>query len=186
MSAPASFRERLTFDERHGEWRDGDARYLMIRHDSLMGMFNLLPAATRQAALAAFAESVAKHGHRSAEKYRLHAPAPDLLLQVTADTAAQLGWGRWRFDRTADNELRLDVLNSPFAAGHGPTQETVCAAITGMLRALAGLVFKSPADAEEISCAAAGSDLCRFVAHPRVHEPEQLPASVSGLSGTAP
>lgn len=186
MSTPASFRERLTFDERHGEWRDGDARYLMIRHDSLMGMFNLLPASARQAALAAFTESVATYGHRSAEKYRAHAAAPDLLLQMTADTAAQLGWGRWHFERTADDEIRLEVLNSPFAAGHGPTQEMVCAAITGMLRALSGLVFGKPAAAEEFSCAAAGSDLCRFVAHPCLHEPKQISATAHGSSGAAP
>lgn len=186
MNAPAPFRERLIFDERRGEWRDGDARYLMIRHDSLMGMFNLLPAAARQAALAAFAESVATYGRRSAETYRMHAAAPDLLLRVTADTAAQLGWGRWRFERTADNELRLDVLNSPFAAGHGPAQEVVCAAITGMLRALSALVFGQSADAEEISCAAAGGDLCRFVAHPRMREPKQNPASAHGPSEAAP
>jgi hypothetical protein len=186
MSAPTSFGERLTFDERRGEWRDGDARYLMIRHDSLMGMFNLLPAATRQAALAAFAESVAIYGRRSAEKYRMHAAAPDLLLQTTADTAAQLGWGRWHFERAAENELRLEVLNSPFAAGHGPTQGMVCAPITGMLRALSALVFGKPADAEEFSCVAAGSDLCRFVAHPCAHEPKQIPASAHDPSGIAP
>ena len=186
MSAPASFRKRLTFDERQGEWRDGDARYLMIRHDSLMGMFNLLPTAARQTALAAFAESVATYGHRSVEKYRTQAIAPDLLLQMTADTAAQLGWGRWRFERTGDDEIRLDVLNSPFAAGHGPAQEMVCAAIAGMLCALSGLVFGKPAAAEEFSCAAAGGDLCRFVAHPCVHETKQIPPSAHDPSGVAP
>lgn len=177
MNAAASFKARLALDERRGEWRDGDARYLMIRHDSLMGMFRLLPAATRQAALAAFAESVASNGRRSVESYCLTAAAAEALLAVIAETAAQLGWGRWRFERTASDELRLDVTNSPFAAGAGHTHEPVCAAIAGMLRAVAGTIFGRPADAQEISCVAAGGDLCRFVVRPQTAKPARLPIS---------
>ena len=178
MSASPSFRERLTFDEHRGEWRDGDARYLMIRHDSLTGMFGLLPAATRKAALAAFAESVASHGRRSVENYCQTAAATESLMDVIAETAAQLGWGRWRFERAAKDEIRLVVTNSPFSAGAGEAQEPVCAAVIGMLRAVGGTIFGMPAVAEEISCAAAGrSDTCRFVVRPHTSRPERLPIS---------
>lgn len=166
MNAPASIRERLSHAPDRGEWRDGRARYLMIRHDSLMGLFRRLPAPARRTALAAFADSVAEHGGRSAEAYRMTAAEADALLALVAATAAELGWGRWRFVQAPD-ELRLEVANSPFAAGFGAAREPVCAAVAGMLRAVAALVLATPAVAEEISCAAVAEETCRFVARPR-------------------
>lgn len=167
MSLAVPFRERVSLDEQRGEWRDGEARYLMIRHDSLMGLFRRLPAAARGDALAAFAESVAEHGRRSAESYRMSAAETDALLAAIAQTAGQLGWGRWRLERVAHDTLRLEVINSPFATGYGSAREPVCAAIVGMLRAVATLVFGAPAVAEEIICAATEQHCCRFVAGPR-------------------
>lgn len=167
MSLAIPFRERVTLDEQRGEWRDGDARYLMIRHDSLMSLFRRLPAAARCDALAAFAESVAEHGRRSAESYRMPAAETDALVATIAQTAGQLGWGRWHLERAAPDALHLEVINSPFATGYGPAQEPVCAPIVGMLRAVATLVFGAPAVAEEIACAATEQRCCRFVAGPR-------------------
>ncbi len=172
MSTATSFRERLAFDEQRGEWRDGAARYVMMPHDSLMGLFRRLPAATRHAALAAPADSVAEHGRHSVETYRATAAQTDALLAVIAETARQLGWGRWNFDRL-ENVLRLDVANGPFAAGYGPAQEPVCAAIAGMLHSIAALAFGRSAVAKEISCAAVDDGFCRFVARPRAYEPER-------------
>ncbi len=157
------FRERLVFDAGLGELRDGDARYLLIRHDSLMGMFARMPAATRRQALLALGDAVAAAGLRSAQRYRAAGSGncEDLLGTIEA-IAAQLGWGRWSFAPSQARTLRLDVVNSPFAAGAGASPEPVCAPIAGMLRAVASLVFAAPAAVEETSCAATGSDACRF------------------------
>lgn len=152
----------------HGELRDGDTRYLTLRDDSLMGMFRRLPAEARREALRAFAESVAEHGGRSAERYRATGNAgPGEFLASLEETAARLGWGLWRFSGVEIGELHLEVENSPFAHGYGTSSESVCAPITGMLAAVAAIVLGAPALAEEHVCASAGGTTCRFSARPK-------------------
>jgi len=165
----ADFRQRLVFDLARGELRDGDTRYLMLREDSLMGLFKGLTGPARADAFKAFAASVAEHGERSAARYRAgEGEAGDLLATIAA-TAAQLGWGVWRFSRTEAGELELEVKNSPFAHGYGASLEAVCAPIAGMLGAVASIVFDAPAQAGENLCASAGGAVCRFSA--RLHKP---------------
>jgi len=147
-------------DPARGELREGDVRYLLIRTDSLMGLFKRLPEPAGSAALAAFADSVAEHGGRSAERY-LSELNQEELLQKIESTACRLGWGVWKFEREGDS-IGLTVENSPFAQGHGPSAAPVCAAIAGMLQAAATLVLGRECRAKETSCAAAGGASCRF------------------------
>ena len=67
----ADFRRRLTFDLARGELRDGDTRYLILREDSLMGLFKRLPQPARTDAFKAFAAPVTGHGARLSAP-RLH------------------------------------------------------------------------------------------------------------------
>lgn len=164
----ADFRQRLTFDLASGELRDGDTHYVILREDSLMGLFKRLPEPARTEALEAFAASVTEHGARSAARYLASGgDAADILATIEA-TAPQLGWGVWRFSRADAGTLRLDVTNSPFARGYGASSQAVCAPITGMLGAVASIVFDAPAQAEEELCASAGGAICRFSA--RLHK----------------
>ncbi|OGA06331.1 MAG: hypothetical protein A3D95_11870 [Betaproteobacteria bacterium RIFCSPHIGHO2_12_FULL_69_13] len=156
---------RVNADPARGELREGDARYLLVRCDSLMGMFRRLAEPARSEALAAFADSVAEHGGRSAERYLSEVDRKKLLGKIQA-TAGSLGWGMWKFEQE-DGALLLTVENSPFAQGHGPCAGPVCAAIAGMLRAVAALALGGEAHAEEIACAAAGGGPCRFRARLR-------------------
>ncbi len=158
------FRDRLSFDAAHGAIHDGDIRYVLIRQDSLMGMFTRLPPPARREALAALADSVAEHGRRSAERYAAEQPGRDLAALIAA-TAPQLGWGEWRMTQEPCG-LQLTVTNSPFAAGHGPAEEPVCAPITGMLQALGAILADAPLEVVETSCAANGSTVCTFHARP--------------------
>ncbi len=149
----------MKHDAARGEWRDGEARYLVIRNDSLMGLFHRLEEPARTAALRAFAESLSEHGGRSAVSYA-NEDRKALLSTVTTKAAA-LGWGVWSMTRE-DGALQLIVENSPFAAGHGAARLPVCAPITGMLEAVAGLALGAPAIAEELQCAATGAAACVF------------------------
>jgi uncharacterized protein len=165
----ADFRQRLTFDLASGELRDGDTRYVMLREDSLMGLFKRLSGPARMDAFKAFAASVTEHGARSAARYRARDGDTGDLLATIAATAPQLGWGVWRFSRTDAGELHLEVKNSPFAHGYGASSQAVCAPITGMFAAAASIVFDAPVQAEEDLCASAGGTVCRFSARP--HKP---------------
>jgi predicted hydrocarbon binding protein len=160
-------RHRLVFDAERGEVRDGDVRYLLIRPDALMGIFRGLPEGPRAEALAAFARSISEHGSRSARKYQaMGADDAAKLLAVIEDTAPHLGWGRWRFVERGPQALRLEVENSPFAAGYGASPVPVCAPVAGMLAAVARLAFGAHWEVAEEHCTSQGRALCRFVAHP--------------------
>ena len=161
-----SFRDRLAFDAATGEIRDETRRYMLIRPEALMGIFAGLDDDARSAALAALERSVFVRGSNSAEAYRaMGAAEADALIETIRLSAPELGWGLWHFERT-EGRLTLTVENSPFAVGFGRSETPVCHAITGMLRAVAGLVFGRPAVSREIACAACGADACRFEAVP--------------------
>ncbi|MBM3554283.1 MAG: hypothetical protein FJX47_01860 [Alphaproteobacteria bacterium] len=157
------FRERLNWDLGRGEITDGPVRYLLIRPDTFMGLFARLDPAGRRAALDALRDATREFGSRSAARYQaMGADDADRLLATITATAPQLGWGIWRFHRAA-NGLDLEVSNSPFAAGIGTSDGPVCAAIAGMLGAVASLAFGRPMTGEETACAATGGDgPCRF------------------------
>jgi predicted hydrocarbon binding protein len=168
MSGPQQpLHERLRFDTERGEVLDQSRRYLLLRSDVLMGLFDSLPADAREQALRAFAASVTRFGSDSVRAYAAQVGA-DALLATMQDAAASLGWGRWRLV-PEEGVLRLEVENSPFAAGTTRADAPACHAIVGMLQALAAARWPEGAGARELSCAAqarGGDFVCRFEARP--------------------
>ena len=167
----AALHERLVFDVARGAVLDADRRYVLLRADVLMGIFAQLEGDARDAALAAFARSVAEHGADSVRAYRA-AVGADALPQAMEAAAASLGWGRWRIDAAqlhdASPSLALEVEDSPFAAAAPPGSERACHAIAGMLEALGAALWPHGASARETRCVVLGqSPTCRFVAVPR-------------------
>lgn len=161
----ATFRDRLVWDSDRGEIRDRDIPYLLIRPDSLMGIFRFLPETDRPAAFEAFVRSIAHHGRGSAQSYQtLGADQADSLLATIQETATQLGWGRWTLTRSGNDGLSLSVENSPFASGYGASDMPVCAPIRGMMQAVGGLIFGVDTTARETACAATGASRCTFEA----------------------
>ena len=162
-----TFRQRLEWDADKGEIVDGSVRYLLIRPDTLMSMFALLPPEPRAQALAALMRSTRQFGANSARRYlSMAAEDGERLLATITQTAPQLGWGIWTLSRDGDRAFSLEVGNSPFAAGYGPAEHPVCAPIAGMLAAVTGLVTGVAMQGEEIACAATGAAVCRFRATP--------------------
>ena len=160
--------ERLHFDTANGQVLDADRRYLLLRTDVLMGLFDFLPGAARDEALRAFGRSVATRGGESVRAYAATA-GTDALPALMEDAAASLGWGRWHLvpeePGVGPGTLTLEVENSPFAAASTLTKAPACHAIAGMLEALAGALWSLPAEARETRCAAQhGGTACRFVA----------------------
>lgn len=144
---------------------EGGIRYLRLRADTLMGMFRHLPAPVRAQAFAALARSSAEHGGDSARRYLESGSGEvEALLATIENTAAELGWGTWRFGERGGKRLSLEVAESPFAAGYGVSETPVCAPITGMLQAVAQLVLGAACEAREHECRACGTAQCRFEA----------------------
>lgn len=159
----ATFKERLVLDREAGAWFDQSRRYMMIRPEALMGIFRPLPEPERARALAALEASIFEQGSDSARAYVAMGGTGEALLGVIEATAPELGWGLWRFAR-GEGTVSLEVRNSPFAAGFGPSRTPVCAAIAGMARAVSTIVLGRPTIAVETQCAAMGAENCRFEA----------------------
>ena len=161
----AGFRERLVIDAPRGELRDGAIRYLTMRPDALMGMFDRLPVPARHQALTALAASVAEFGGRSLAAYKASAPGDmAALVQTVIATSAELGWGVWAMTPRDGGGFDVTVTNSPFAAGlAAPSDGPACAPILGILTALATHVIPGGVVVAETSCAAqCGGAECRF------------------------
>jgi predicted hydrocarbon binding protein len=159
--------EKLHFDTANGQVLDQSRRYLLMRTDVLMGLFDNLPQADREQALRALGQSVAYFGSDSVRAY-VEQPGVDeaTLLTTMENAAASLGWGRWAFERTAAG-LGLAVHNSPFAFGTRHLGSCACHAIVGMLQGLTSTLWPGGAQVRELSCAAqAGESPCRFEASP--------------------
>lgn len=145
--------DRLRYDVERGQVMDGDRRYVLLRADVLMGIFESLPECAAQDALTAFRDSVNRYGSASVRAYDDRTgsdPAP--LLSSVAAGAASLGWGRWHIDFDGD-ACRLTVHNSPFAQARAGRGEA-CAPIVGMLSAVCSHVWHEPVLARELHCAA--------------------------------
>lgn len=176
MKPAHSFSDRVVRDTERGEIRDGDARYLMIRADVLMGLFHGLDKGEAARALQALADSVHQHGARSARMYReMGIGSGDnenaRLLSTIEATAPELGWGNWTLtlndsetvDAQSPPSLHLRIFNSPFAAGYGSGSKPVCAPVCGMLRVLGEMIFDFPVQVQETACAATSDDQhCHF------------------------
>ncbi|MEO8119110.1 MAG: V4R domain-containing protein [Rhodoferax sp.] len=157
--------EKLHFDTANGQVLDQSRRYLLMRTDVLMGLFDNLPQETREQALCALGQSVASFG---SDSVRAYAAQPEVdesaLLSTMQDAAASLGWGCWQFERTP-NGLQLTVRNSPFVAGTAQRGSPACHAITGMFKGLISTLYPGGAKVRELSCAAqAGNGACFFEA----------------------
>ena len=61
--------EKLHFDTANGQVLDQSRRYLLMRTDVLMGLFDNLPKADREQALLALGQAVAQFGSDSVRAY---------------------------------------------------------------------------------------------------------------------
>jgi predicted hydrocarbon binding protein len=168
MTAPPSFRERLTWQD-DGGIHDGEIRYLLLRSDSLMGLFKQLDRGARMQAFQAFAESLAENGRKSIEARmrRTNLSGAQLYDNLTKSSGSHLGWGVWTYRRTNPEQFEVDVANSPFAHGYGPSDHPVCFPIVGMLTAIGELVHGRPVHVEETACAAMSGASCHFLVSTR-------------------
>lgn len=176
-AAPLPLPQRLRFDLAQGQILDEDRRYLMMRTDVFMGLFNALAPEARAQALAALADSVTQHGAASVRAYAAQPGMdPGQLLQAMAANAAALGWGAWTFEASGAG-LQLTVANSPFAAHARLGGQPACHAIVGMLRALGTALWGQSCEARETRCAGghanpAAPGSCVFTVFSTTHSQE--------------
>ena len=159
----SEFWGRVVKDAKRGEIKDGDTRYGIFRADVIVETVNQMPEQSRGEVLRSFFPAVELHGRESLARYfDMVERDIDRLLETVAATAPNLGWGAWQFKR-ADNNLILEVVNSPYTAFQAPTGAVCCAPILGMFTALARMIFGEVAVAET-PCASKAPGRCVFKA----------------------
>lgn len=147
--------KKMSWDEENGQILDGDRRYVLIRNDVLMGVFDQLEPAARQVALDSFKESVGVYGLNSVLAYwkEINQDA-DKLLDSMITISAQLGWGVWSLTSKSGEKIEIEVENSPFAAGSSTQNKSVCYPIIGIMQAMGELIFNKSVEVKENQCVA--------------------------------
>jgi uncharacterized protein len=147
-----------------GTIMDGGIRYVVLRADVLMGVARELGGSKPIDFVAALEESAFKQSRDSFEEYAAQGRFGTAdFLSSASQIAGALGWGAWSVSDTESSARRVEVRDSPFAAGYGASAHPVCGAICGVLRAIALVGYGRPARVEEVHCAAQGTgDVCRF------------------------
>jgi hypothetical protein len=154
----------LDFNASNGEIRDKQIRYMLIRPDSIMGIFSLLDLPTAEKALLALQESVYEASSRSFREYSRRSSNGSLveLESQVFRVAGILGWGKWEVVRRSctqqqpqkheyKHEVEVLVTNSPFTIDRPDMSDVLntwqYAPIAGVLRALYTIMAaKSPCD----------------------------------------
>ncbi|HUN74905.1 MAG TPA: V4R domain-containing protein [Steroidobacteraceae bacterium] len=146
-----------------GEITEDGIRYVLMRPDVLMGVAHELEHVSTQRFLEALERSAFRHVQSSFSRYQAKQPLSGTdFVASTCQAAERLGWGVWSTGRELSKSLIVEVRNSPFAAGFGVSQIPVCAAIAGILRAVALTAYGVDGPVIELACASQGAPTCRF------------------------
>ncbi len=151
---------RLAHDGRGG-WRHGDARFFLIRPETLIGVQKAVERALGARAAECFVEGGRTGGARVLRS--LAGSAEERARALTA-MAAELGWGILTLESLTSTSFVVTASNSPFAEAHAAAGDPVCHLTRGVLEALAENLFGRPVPVHETHCEAAGAQRCRFEA----------------------
>lgn len=147
--------DKLNWDTENGQILDADRRYIMLRADVLMGIFNNLPNPERLRALQSFKSSVKTHGSNSVAAYWLAINKnPQVLLESMISISAQLGWGAWQVQQKTSQQMTIQVTNSPFATASKTSKTPVCTPILGIMESMGFFIFDGPVQVSEQHCQA--------------------------------
>ena len=140
-----------------------DARYLLIRPETLAVLQHTVEAALGAAAGECFAAGGRAGGGRAIDQLR---GSPRERIERLLEMGGALGWGDFALETLTPSSLVVTVRGSPFAEAYGESVAPVCHLTQGVLEAMATRVFAAPWTVREVACAAMGAAACRFDAAP--------------------
>jgi len=144
-----------------GVFRLGDARFILIRPETLVGVHKALARAHGDSAAESLAEGGRAGGARAVRGLR---GSVEERATALAEMGSQLGWGAFTVESVTPTTFVISVENSPFPEAHGSSDTPVCHLIRGVLQALADDVFRRAVRIVESECAATGASRCVFEA----------------------
>lgn len=158
--------EKLAFDPQSGAISFEGVRYMLVRPETIMSLFNSLEEELGERAGSFFFQGGVSGGRLSAQKFKQSLGLSNKgVVEFMMRMGTQIGWGR--FELVAldmqTKVLQVNVHNSPYAQAYGAGKGPVCHVIRGVLAGLAQGIFNKTVQAEETGCLAAGKDFCRFL-----------------------
>jgi divinyl protochlorophyllide a 8-vinyl-reductase len=160
MRAPNAVLAELS-DDGAGRLTYRDARYLLIRAETLAALQKAVESALGATAAECLVAGGRAGGGRAAASFT---GAGRERAEALVAMGTRIGWGRFALERIAPGELVVTVTGSPFAEAYGTAPGPVCHLIRGVLEALANAVLTGRPQVTETACAATGAPACRFEA----------------------
>ena len=146
-------------DDGAGALTIGDARYLLIRPETLAA----LQKAAESALGARAADCLVAGGRAGGGRASAALPGSrEDKVRRLMETGGAIGWGAFTLERLTAEAMVVVVRRSPFAEAYGPSTAPVCHLIRGVLEALAAVTLAGAPSVVETACAAMGADACRF------------------------
>ena len=139
--------KELNYDQTTGSLVYKGVRYLLIRPETIAGFQKALVAKFGSRVNDELFEGGYAGGRLSAQKYKdLHNLSDRESIEFMMSMGSQIGWGHFsliRYEPTV-KYLCVAVTDSPFAQAYGPSPQSVCHLIRGVLAGMAFVLFGLP------------------------------------------
>jgi len=155
----------LSYDPDRGEVRLSSARYVMLAPSLFMELQKSVESHLPNEVGPMMTQAAHGEGAFLASRYRdVFGYAPADVLATVGHVLSEAGWGAVTTEiaNFEGEELVVKVSHSAFAECYGPSTQSVCYTILGLLEGLAMALFDKPVDGSEVQCEAKGDSCCRF------------------------
>jgi len=157
--------DNLEYSDEDGIINFKGVRYLILRPDTIMRMYEKLRSRYGEDVDSYFFAGGFEGGRLSSEKYRDNFGLDDMgLIDFMLTMGANIGWGKFDLVEYNPEEkvLVVKVSNSAFVVKDKPTNFSVCHFIRGVMSGMASVLFSGEVESSEDRCAAKGDDYCLF------------------------
>lgn len=156
----------LSYSSERGTVRLSDARYVLLSPALFVELQKSVETSLPADVGRIVAQAAEGEGAFLASRYRdVFGYTPEDVLTTVGFVVSESGWGAMRVEMSnfAMKELVLKLTDSAFAESYGPSTQSVCHTVRGLLRGVAMTLFESHVEAAEVQCEAKGDACCRFV-----------------------
>ncbi len=156
--------ERMEFET--GRLMFKDVRYMFIRPEVIATLHKRLEAELGPEKCTEIMMAAGDvGGSKSSQRYKeVFGYSEQEIVEFMCGMGGEIGWGIFSLAHldVEQGELVIEVRDSPFVTGYGPSEASVCHLIRGVMGGMGAGIFEGEVSSEETSCVAKGDDICRF------------------------
>jgi predicted hydrocarbon binding protein len=160
-----SILDKLDYNPSIGALRYKDARYLLIRPETVIGFQKAIEESSRKLAQDAFFQGGFNGGHLLAKNFSEINNLNDTeLIDFMMKMGTEIGWGHFKLQKFDSQQKHLSIIveQSAFAEAYGQSSTGVCHLIRGVLSGMASVLFNQKCVGSEVKCLAKGDEHCFF------------------------